>query len=51
VRAAAAGDEALEETVDVILEELRLAMFCVGAQCVGDLRTRVRITRCDGAAI
>ena len=31
VRAAAAGGEALDETVTVILEELRLAMFCVGA--------------------
>ena len=40
VRAAAAGDEALDETVTVILEELRLAMFCVGAARVVDLRTR-----------
>ena len=51
VRAAAAGDDALEETVQVILEELRLAMFCVGARRVEDLRARARLTRCDGAAI
>ncbi len=34
VRAAAAGDEVLEDTVAVIVEELRLAMFCVGAASV-----------------
>lgn len=51
VRAAAAGDDALEETVAVILEELRLAMFCVGAANVGDLRRDARITRCDSRAL
>jgi len=50
VRAAAAGDDRLEETVEVILEELRLAMFCVGARRVADLPSRGRLTRCDGAA-
>ena len=43
VRAAAAGDEALDETVIVILEELRLAMFCVGAARVVDLRDDARL--------
>jgi isopentenyl-diphosphate Delta-isomerase len=51
VRAAAAGDDALEETVEVILEELRLAMFCVGARHVGDLASRARIARCGAAAV
>jgi isopentenyl-diphosphate delta-isomerase len=51
VRAAAAGDDALEETVSVILEELRLAMFCVGAVRVFDLRTDARLVRCDGRAL
>ena len=50
VRAAAAGDEALDETVTVILEELRLAMFCVGAARVVDLRTDARLVRRDGQA-
>ena len=51
VRAAAAGDDALEETVSVILEELRLAMFCVGAARVFDLRRDARLIRCDGRAL
>jgi isopentenyl-diphosphate Delta-isomerase len=50
VRAAAAGDEALDETVTVILEELRLAMFCVGAARVVDLRSDPHLVRCDGRA-
>jgi isopentenyl-diphosphate delta-isomerase len=49
VRAAAAGDAALEETVAVILEELRLVMFCVGATHVGELWTEARLTHTDGA--
>jgi isopentenyl-diphosphate Delta-isomerase len=48
VRAAAAGDDALDETVTVILEELRLAMFCAGAARVFDLRRDARLVRCDG---
>jgi isopentenyl-diphosphate delta-isomerase len=51
VRAAAAGDDALEETVSVILEELRLAMFCVGAARVFDLRRDARLNRCDRRAL
>ena len=51
VRAAAAGDEALEETVAVILEELRLAMFCVGASRVRDLYRDAHLVRCDGRAL
>jgi isopentenyl-diphosphate delta-isomerase len=51
VRAAAAGDDALEETVSVILEELRLAMFCVGALRVFDLRSDARLVRRDGRAL
>ncbi len=50
VRAAAAGDEALDETVMVILEELRLAMFCVGAARIVDLRREARLVRRDGLA-
>jgi isopentenyl-diphosphate delta-isomerase len=50
VRAAAAGDDALDETVEVILEELRLAMFCVGAAHVADLWTDAQLARCDGGA-
>ena len=50
VRAAAQGDQALDETVTVILEELRLAMFCVGAARVGDLRSDARLVRRDGQA-
>jgi isopentenyl-diphosphate Delta-isomerase len=51
VRAAAAGDDALEETVEVILEELRLAMFCVGARRVGDLVSQARLSRSAGGAL
>ena len=51
VRAAVAGDDALEDTVEVILEELRLAMFCVGARHVGDLASHARIARCGAAAV
>ena len=50
MRAAAQGDVALDETVTVILEELRLAMFCVGAAWVGDLRSDARLVRRDGQA-
>jgi isopentenyl-diphosphate delta-isomerase len=50
VRAAAAGDAALEETIAVILEELRLVMFCVGASHVGDLWSDARLTRAGGTA-
>jgi isopentenyl-diphosphate delta-isomerase len=50
VRAAAAGDDALGETVNVILEELRLAMFCVGAATIFDLRCDSHLVRCDGRA-
>jgi isopentenyl-diphosphate delta-isomerase len=51
VRAAAAGDAALEETVAVMLEELRLVMFCVGASHVGALWSDARLTRNDGRAV
>jgi isopentenyl-diphosphate delta-isomerase len=51
VRAAAAGDDALAETVEVILEELRLAMFCVGARRVDDLARHARIARRGAAAV
>ena len=43
VRAAAGGDASLEETVAVILEELRLAMFCVGASRVSELQSRAHL--------
>ena len=51
VRAAAAGHDALDETVTVILEELRLAMFCVGATRVCDLRGDARLVRRDGRTL
>jgi isopentenyl-diphosphate delta-isomerase len=51
VRAAAAGDDALEETISVILEELRLVMFCVGAVRLFDLRSDARLIRCDMQAL
>ena len=50
VRAAAEGDAALDETVEVVVEELRLAMFCVGAACVTDLRSDSRLVRSDVGA-
>ncbi len=50
VRAAAAGDGTLEETVAVILEELRLAMFCVGAAHTGALWSDACLVRVDGAS-
>jgi isopentenyl diphosphate isomerase/L-lactate dehydrogenase-like FMN-dependent dehydrogenase len=34
----------------VILEELRLVMFCVGASHVGDLWSDARLTRAGGTA-
>jgi isopentenyl-diphosphate delta-isomerase len=51
VRATAAGDGALDETVTVMLEELRLVMFCVGAARVADLRSDARLVRCDGETL
>jgi isopentenyl-diphosphate delta-isomerase len=51
VRAAAAGDAALEEAIAVLLDELRLVMFCVGATHVGDLWSDARVTRVDGTAV
>jgi isopentenyl-diphosphate delta-isomerase len=51
VRAAAAGDDALEETVEVVLEELRLAMFCVGARGVDELWSQAQVTRCGAAVL
>jgi isopentenyl-diphosphate delta-isomerase len=45
LRAAAAGEDALAETVSVITEELRLAMFCTGSPRVADLRAEGRLTR------
>ena len=45
LRAAAEGQEALMETVDVLVEELRLAMFCSGASRVADLHDEGRIER------
>ena len=45
LRAAASGEEALAETVDVLVEELRLAMFCSGAARVADLQSGGRIAR------
>ena len=50
LRAAADGDDALDDAVAVILEELRLAMFCVGATGVIDLRSEARLTPCEGRA-
>ena len=45
LRAAAAGTEEIAETVHVLIEELRMAMFCTGAASVSDLRSGGRIGR------
>ena len=45
LRAAAHSDEDLADGVDVIVEELRLAMFCTGAATVGELRSVARLRR------
>ena len=45
LRAAASGERVLAETVGVLIEEVRFAMFCTGAAGVGDLHTSGRITR------
>lgn len=45
LRAAAEGEAALSETVNVLIEQLRLAMFCTGSASAADLRTGGRIAR------
>jgi isopentenyl-diphosphate delta-isomerase len=45
LRAAASGERVLAETVEVLIEEVRFAMFCTGAAGVTDLHTDGRITR------
>ena len=45
LRAAASGERTLAEAVEVLIEELRLAMFCTGAAGVVELRTSGRISR------
>ena len=45
LRAAATGEQALLDTVDVLIEELRLAMFCSGAASTRELREQGRIVR------
>jgi len=45
LRAADAGDEALIDSVDSILDELRLSMFCVGAPTTAALRATDRLER------
>jgi len=49
LRAASAGDEPLSESLDAILEELRLSMFCVGAPTTAALRSTDRLERMDAA--
>jgi len=51
LRAAADGDDALDDSVAVILEELRLAMFCVGADRVAGLHGEARLIPVRGRAL
>jgi isopentenyl-diphosphate delta-isomerase len=48
LRAAADGDAALAESVEVVLQELRFAMFCTGAAAVPELWSVARLQRGDG---
>jgi isopentenyl-diphosphate delta-isomerase len=43
LRSAAVGDRALADALDVLLEELRICMFCIGADSVSSLRTTRRL--------
>lgn len=45
LRAAASGEETLREAAEILIEELRLAMFCTGSPRVSDLRREGRISR------
>ncbi|HYL71995.1 MAG TPA: alpha-hydroxy-acid oxidizing protein, partial [Candidatus Dormibacteraeota bacterium] len=51
LRSAAVSERALWDTVDVMLEELRLCMFCVGAASPGALRATGRLERVGEAAV
>jgi isopentenyl-diphosphate delta-isomerase len=48
LRAAAQGAEELAGAVEVLLEELRLTMFCTGASTVAELRSVSRMLHRDG---
>jgi len=48
LRAAAEGEQALAESVSIILEELRIAMFCTGAAAVSEMWSVARLLRKDG---
>jgi isopentenyl-diphosphate delta-isomerase len=48
LRAAADGEQALAESVSIILEELRIAMFCTGAATVSELWSAARLRRKEG---
>ena len=45
LRAAASGARVLAEAIAVVIDEVRLAMFCTGAARVADLRNGGRISR------
>jgi len=50
LRAAVISERAISECLDVLLGELRLAMFCIGAASVRDLRETRRLEPVQGAA-
>ena len=49
LRAAVASESDLDDEVRRIVTELRVAMFCVGAATVADLRATPHLARADGA--
>src|SRR6202011_552493 len=51
LRSAAVGEHALSDTIDVMLEELRLCMFCVGAESTERLRGTTRLEPVSGPVL
>ena len=49
LRAAVVSERAIADALDVMLDELRLVMFCVGAATPHQLRSTPRLERIDGA--
>ena len=50
LRAAVEGEGATADELRRVLTELRIAMMCVGAATIGELRTTPHLARADGAA-
>ena len=51
LRSAAVGEHALSDSIDVMLEELRLCMFCVGAASTERLRGTTRLEPVAGPVL